>query len=91
MRLVITFFIPTMEKRAIEWMFPDVSLVRIDIFNHQLGHEPGNPLAFVHEGLNLITAQMMSKLARTSFSESQDCPPREANFSLPACLCRHKK
>ena len=91
MRLVITFFIPAMEKRAIKWMFQDVSLVRIDIFNNQLGHEPRNPLAFAHEELNLLAAQMMSKPARTSFFDGQDCPPRAADFSQPASLCRHTK
>src|SRR6202008_2865179 len=68
MRLVITFFIPAMEKRSIKWMFHDVSLVRIDIFDSQFAYEPRNPLAFVHEELNLLTAQTMSKPARTSFS-----------------------
>ena len=91
MRLVITFFIPAMEKRAIKWMFHDVSLVRIDIFNNQLAYEPRNPLAFVHEELNLLTAQTMSKPARTSFSEAQDCPPRAADFSQPFGLCRRNK
>ena len=66
-RLVITFFIPAMEKRAIEWMFHDVSLVRLGVFNNQLGYKPRNPLAFVHEGLNLIAAPMMGKLARFTF------------------------
>jgi len=91
MRFVITFFIPAMEKRLIKWMFHNVSLVRIDIFNSQLAHEPRNPLAFVHEELNLLTAQMMSKPARTSFSDEQDCPPRTAYFSQPAWLYRYKK
>ena len=91
MRLVITFFIPAMEKRAIKWMFHDVSLVCIDIFNNQLGHEPRNPLAFAHEELNLLTAQTMSKPARTSFSKGQGSSPRAADFSQPAWLCRNKK
>jgi hypothetical protein len=72
-------------------MFHDVPVARIDIFNNQLGHEPRNPLAFAHEELNLLTAQTMSKPARTSFSKGQDCSPRAADFSQPAWLCRHKK
>jgi len=72
-------------------MFRDVSLVRIDIFNNQLAYEPRNPLAFVHEELNLLTAQTMSKPARTSFSQGQDRPPRVADFSQAAWPPRHKK
>ena len=49
-----------------------ISLVWIDIFCDQLGHESRNPLAFVHEELNLLAAQMMSKPARTSFFEEPD-------------------
>ena len=63
-----------MEKRAIKRMFQDVSLVRIDIFSNQLGHEPRNPLAFAHEELNLLTAQTMSKPARINFFEGQGLP-----------------
>jgi hypothetical protein len=33
----------------------------------QLADEPRNPLAFAHEGLNLIMARIMSKLARFAF------------------------
>ena len=91
MRLVITFFIPAMEKRAIEWMPCDVSLVWIDIFGNCLGYELRNPLAFVHEGSNLLAAQIMSKPARTIFPEKQDLPRPAVGFSLPAWLCPHKK
>ena len=91
MRLVITFFIPAMEKRAIKWMFHDVSLVRIDIFNRQSCHELRNPLAFAHEGLNLVAAQRMSKPARISFPEEEDCPPHAAGFSYAAQLRRDTK
>jgi hypothetical protein len=34
---------------------------------NELLHEARNPLAFVHEGLNLIAAPMMGKLARFTF------------------------
>jgi hypothetical protein len=43
------------------------------------------------KGFNLVAAQRMSKPARTSFSEGQDCPPCGADFSQPAWLCEHKK
>jgi hypothetical protein len=59
-------FIPAMEKRAITWMFHCVSRVPIDVSNGQPCHELRNPLAFAHEGLNLLAAQMMSKPARIS-------------------------
>src|ERR1044072_2948922 len=63
---VIALLIPAMEKRAIKWMFHDVCLFRVDIFNNQLSHEPRNPLAFVHEGINLSAAHTMSKPSRPS-------------------------
>ena len=91
MRLVITFFIPAMEKRAIKWMFHDVFRVGIDIFNRQPCHELRNPLAFIHESLNLLAAQMMSKPACISFPEEQDCPPYAAGLSHAARLCPAKK
>lgn len=91
MRLVITLFIPAMEKRAIKWMFHDVPLVQIGILDSKLGYKSRNPLAFVHEELNLLTAQTMSKPALTSFSTGQECPLYAADFVQPAWLCRHKK
>jgi hypothetical protein len=92
MRLVLTFFIPTIEKRAIEWMPCKVSLVWIDIFGNHLGHELRNPLAFAHEGLNLLAAQIMSKQARTSFfEEQQHCRTPAADFSQPVWLWQYRK
>ena len=91
MRLVVTLFIPAMEKRAIKWMFCDVLPVSIDIFHPNLGNELRNPLAFVHEELNLPTAQMMSKPARTSFWEEQDGPPRVVGVLQSVRLCQEKK
>ena len=90
-RLVVTFFIPAVEKRAIEWMLCNVSLVWIDVFGKHLGNEPRNPLAFVHEELNLLAAQIMSKPARTTLSEVQDRPPHAVDTSQPTWLCQHKK
>jgi hypothetical protein len=90
-RLIITFFIPAMEKCAIEWMFPDVFLARLAVFTGQLCYEPRNLLAFVHEGLNLLVAQMMSKPARTSFPEMQHCQRWMADSSQPIWLSRYTK
>ena len=89
MRLVITFLVPAVEKRAIKWVPCDVRLALIDIFPSQLGHPLRNPLAFVHEGLNLLAAQIMSKPARINFSEEQDRPPEAREFSQPAWLCHY--
>ena len=91
MRVVITLFVPAMEKRAIKRVLRDVRLVWIEIFTSQLGQPLRNPLAFVHEGLNLLAAQLMSKPARINFSEEQDRPPEAREFSQPAWLCRHKR
>jgi hypothetical protein len=87
-RLIITLLVPALKKGAIKWMLCDVCLVWIDIFSSQPGHQPRNPLAFVHEGLNLLAAQIMSKPARISFSEEQDCPPRPGEFSQASLAVR---
>jgi hypothetical protein len=72
-------------------MLYDVALVWIGIFGTQLSHKLRNPLAFVHEVLNLLAAQMMSKPAPTIFRERPDLPLPAVGFSLPAWLCQHKK
>ena len=90
-RLIITLLVPALKKGAIKWMLCDVCLVRIDIFGSQAGHQPRNPLAFVHEGLNLLAAQIMSKPARINFPQEQDCPPQAGNSRTPAWLCQHRR
>ncbi len=47
----------------------------IDIVCAQLRHESRNPLAFVHEELNLQVALMMSKQAPIIFFEQICHPP----------------
>ena len=69
MRFIITLLVPALEKSAIKWMLCDVGLGWIDIVCAQLRHKSRNPLAFVHEGLNLQAALMMSKPARIIFFE----------------------
>src|SRR5260370_24771617 len=66
-RLMITLLVPALKKIAIKRMPCDVRLVWIDLFNSQLPHQPRNPLAFVHEGLNLLAAQVMSKPVLITF------------------------
>ncbi len=43
--------------------------VRIDILAFQFADKTRNPLAFIHEGLNLVAAQMMGKLQGFTFPE----------------------
>ncbi len=84
MRLIIMFLIPATEKRAIEWMLRNVSLVWIDIFDNRLGYELRNPLAFVHEGFNLLLVlcnQYGLPIIARSFGEFQ-----EASEALPRKL-----
>jgi len=90
-RFIITLLVPAVKKRAIKGVLCDVCLGEIDIFTVQLGHQLRNPLAFVHEGLNLLAAQIMSKPARISFSEEQGRPPEADEFSQPAWLCHHRR
>ena len=70
-RLIILLLVPALKKRAIKWMPCDLGLDWIDAFSSQLCHEPRNPLAFAHRGLNLLAAQMMSKPTRSSFPEGR--------------------
>ena len=74
MCFVITLFVPAFEIGAVIWMIDDVDLRRIDSFASELAHEARNPLAFVHEELNLIAAPMMGKLAGFTF------PGQSGNF-----------
>jgi len=53
-RVIITLFVPAMEKRAVKRMFCDIRLTRIDIVVSQLSHQLRNPLAFAHGKLNLL-------------------------------------
>jgi hypothetical protein len=48
-------------------MTRDVNVCTGNVFANKLLHEPRNPLAFVHVGLNLILAQMMGKPGRFVF------------------------
>src|SRR5205814_9244852 len=52
-RLIITLLVPALKKSAIKRMLCQVRLVWIDLFNRQLRYQPRNPLAFVHEGVEL--------------------------------------
>lgn len=67
MRLIITLFVPATEIGSIKRMAGNRHLCKVDIFSVELPDEARNPLAFVHEGLNLIAAPMMGKPARVTF------------------------
>src|SRR2546430_3349864 len=90
-RFIITLLVPAVKKRAIKWVLCDVSLGEIDIFTVQLGHQLRNLLAFVHEGLNLLAAQIMSKPARTSFSKETWRRLPACEFSRPRWLCHRRR
>ncbi len=51
-------------------MIRDCTGAKIDILSFQFADETRNPLAFVHEGLNLTAAQMMGKPRGFIFPES---------------------
>jgi hypothetical protein len=55
-------------------MTRDVDFPGIEIFADHLRDESRNPLAFVHEELNLLVALMMSKQAGIIFSRA-NVPP----------------
>jgi hypothetical protein len=91
MRLVITLFVPAMEKRAVKGVFCDVCPVRINIVAGQPGHEVRNPLAFVHGTLNLLAAQIMSKPALISSSQGEDRPPQAGDSWRPASPSHYRR
>jgi len=69
MRFIITLLVPALKIRAVEWMIGDVDLRWIDIFANEFVHELRNPLAFVHVGFILVSAQMMGKPGGFVFAE----------------------
>jgi hypothetical protein len=79
---VIMLLVPALKKCAIKWMLGDAGLFWIDRLNIQLRHESGNPLAFVHEGLNLVVPQMMGKLAGSTFPEGPESSPRDESVGM---------
>jgi len=89
-RFIIPLLVPALKKGAIKWMPCDISLVWIDIFSSELSHESRNPLAFAHRGLNLLAAQMMSKLTRSSFPEGRRHRIHPANSHGPDGSCHDR-
>ena len=87
-RLVITLLVPTLKIGAVIRMAYDLDFPGMEIFAAQLRHESRNPLAFVHEGLNLLVALMMSKQAGIVFSQANVPPASGAgtHMASPAVL-----
>src|SRR4029077_16093470 len=90
-RLIITLLVPALKKSAIKRMLCEARLVWIDLFSSKLRHQPRNPLAFVHEELNLVAAQVMSKPARISFPGETWRRLSACKLSQPEWLCRHRR
>ena len=91
MGFVIMLLVPALKKCAIKWMLGDAGLFWIDRLNIQLRHESRNPLAFVHEGLNLVVPQMMGKLARSTFPEGPENSPRDESVRMADFRDRSEK
>ena len=86
-RLVIMLLVPTLKISAVIRMTRDVDFPGIEIFANHLRHESRNPLAFIHEELNLLVALMMSKQAGVIFLEQMCRPPQAEELTPPIRLC----
>ena len=69
MSFIVALFVPAAKKCAIKWVIRDRPGIRINPSAFQIADELRNPLAFVHVGLNLGVAQMMSKPRGFIFAE----------------------
>jgi hypothetical protein len=87
-RFIITLLVPAPKKGAIKWVLCDIGLGQIDLVCAKLGHKSRNPLAFVHEELNLQVALMMSKQARIIFFRVNGPPGSDGG--MPARLCYNR-
>ena len=58
MRFVIALLVPTAEESDIAGMFRDVVRLKVGPPATQLRYEFGNSLAFVHEKLSFVVAEM---------------------------------
>lgn len=79
---VVMLIVPTFKVGAIIRVINDVDLRRINVIAFQFPHESGNPLAFVHEGLNLIAPLMMGKLARFTFPGDHKSSPHDESVRM---------
>jgi hypothetical protein len=87
-RFIVMLLVPAPKKGAIKRMLCDIRLGWIDLVRAQLRHKSRNPLAFVHEELNLQVALMMSKQARIIFFRVNG--PSGSDGGILARLCYHR-
>ena len=83
---IVILLVPAPKKSAIKWVLCDIGLGWIDLVYAQLRHKSRNPLAFVHEELNLQVALMMSKQAPIIFFEQMGHPPSGGGIAGTAVL-----
>ena len=62
-RLVVMPVVPALEICPVKGVIADFTARWICIVSNELAHEPRNPLAFVHQELNVVPALIMSKPA----------------------------
>ncbi len=79
MRFVITLLVPALKKSTVIRMILDQAARTRRGPLAQLLDELGNPLAFAHEGFNLVAAQSMSKPAGITSSEDERARYRRGN------------
>ena len=72
-------------------MFLDFNEGDIRIFSNEFRDQSRNPLAFAHEGLNLVAAQAMSKLVSIILSEGMWRRLPTGEPSQPRWLCHERK
>jgi hypothetical protein len=87
-RFIVALLVPAPKKSAIKRVLCDIGLSQIDLVRAQLRHKSRNPLAFVHEELNLQVALMMSKQARIIFFRVNG--PSGSDGGILARLCYHR-
>jgi hypothetical protein len=85
-RFIITLLVPAPKKGAIKWVLCDIGLGQIDLVCAKLGHKSRNPLAFVHEELNLQVALMMSKQALIIFFPANGSLASDGGIASTAVL-----
>ena len=71
MGLIIMLLVPALEVSQVKRVIRHHVRSRVILGAHQFRDQARNPLAFVHEGLNLVAAQAMSKRAGYIFLEGE--------------------
>lgn len=87
-RFIVMLLVPAPKKSEIKGVLCDIGIGCIDLVCAQLRYKSRNPLAFVHQQLNLQVALMMSKQGRIIFFEQMGHPLRAGE--LPARLCYYR-